>query len=400
MVIKYSGALIKITKLIYFFTIVFSFSGLFFFENGKTLLSNFFVISIIMGGVSYAVGYRDVGLNDRRLLWLFIAYAAMIFLNRMIHGDQYGVMRALIYVALFGLLMPRSDEMVKAFRIGTILGGVGLGFIAIWQEFNGVMRIEGFTHPILFAQACLSLFVINFFFFIKYKERLVVKLSLLFSMILSLWALYLSQSRGVWVAIIILVGLYLAVKALKKPKKYTLIILLMMAGAAITIPNSNIIKSRINDSVGDITYAQSGYYGTSWGLRMVAWKSAWLGFMDHPILGIGTNNFDELKKQQVEKGLVSPLVLDPALVHAHNQYMQSLLIRGLVGTMMLMVFLLYPFFLSSENRFISPISFICLAFAIYGLSDVPFEHQNVLYIYAMSLLMILFSNEIEKGRVS
>ncbi|MGL6608818.1 hypothetical protein ACSZOM_03060 [Aeromonas hydrophila] len=166
MVINYSEKIRDLTKWCYILTIFFTFNGLFFLENGKTLLSNFIVISIFMGGISYVLGYRNVGLRDRRILWVFISYAVMIFVNRMIHGDQYGVMRAILYIVLFSLFIPREKYIIESFFSGAVCGGIGLGAISIWQYFGGLERADGFTNAVLFSQACDTIFIIVFLSFI------------------------------------------------------------------------------------------------------------------------------------------------------------------------------------------------------------------------------------------
>lgn len=390
----------ELTKWCYIFTIAFTFSGLFFFENGKTLLSNFIVASIIMGGISYSLGHRDVGLRDHRILWIFMAYAAMLFVNRIIHGDQYGVIRSIFYVTLFAIFMPRNEALVKSFLIGTIVGGVGLGSISLWQVIHGISRVDGFTNAILFSQACMTIFIINFFFFLDTQKNVKFKFLLLSAMLMSLLGLYFSQSRGVWLSFIFLAMLYFLVNSFKKPLKYISIVSILVLTTLITIQGNNVIKSRINDSIYDLNQAKSGQYDTSWGLRIVAWKSAWLAFVDHPIFGVGTEGFDETKKQQAAMGLVSPLILHPALTHSHSQYMHSLMIRGGFGTIFLFIFLICPFLLTARRDIISPVFFICVSYAICSISDVPFEHQNVLYLYIISLLMFFFINEMKKRTIS
>ncbi|WP_368205565.1 O-antigen ligase family protein [Aeromonas sp. s5] len=398
MVINYSEKVRGLTKWCYLFTIFFAFSGLFFFEHGKTLLSNFIVISTIMGGVSYFLGNRDVGLHDRRVLWVFISYAAMIFVNRIIHGDQYGVMRALFYIVLFSLFIPREESIIKSFRVGVIVGGIGLGMISIWQSFHGLARVDGFTNAILFSQACVTIFIISFFLFLQVRGCIGLRLLAMISIVMSLCGLYLSQSRGVWLSFVFLVFFYIILKSFKKPAKYFIVISVFIFPSFYAVQNSSVITKRINSAVYDLSKAESGQYDTSWGLRLVVWKSAWLAFQDNPLFGVGTEGYDKTRRLQAERGLVSPLVLHPALTHAHSQYMQNLMIRGGVGAAFLLVFIFSPLYLVARKGLISPIIFLCLSFAICGLSDVPFEHQNVLYLYLVSVVMLFFSEEINNRR--
>ncbi|MEE9692703.1 O-antigen ligase family protein [Aeromonas hydrophila] len=399
MVINYSEKIRDLTKWCYILTIFFTFNGLFFLENGKTLLSNFIVISIFMGGISYVLGYRNVGLRDRRILWVFISYAVMIFVNRMIHGDQYGVMRAILYIVLFSLFIPREKYIIESFFSGAVCGGIGLGAISIWQYFGGLERADGFTNAVLFSQACDTIFIIVFFIFHYSRGKSLFRMFSVISMIMSLCGLYLSQSRGVWLSLILLVVFYISVKSFKKPFKYVSIITALIVLSFFGVQKNNVISQRIDSAVYDLKEAESGQYGGSWGLRLVVWKSAWLAFMDNPFFGVGTDGYDETRRLQSERGLVSPLVLHPALTHAHSQYMQSLMIRGGVGAVFLLVFLFFPLYLTTSKGLISPVVFLCLSFAICGLSDVPFEHQNVLYLYLVSVVVFFFSEEMNnRGR--
>ena len=117
--------------------------------------------------------------------------------------------------------------------------------------------------------------------------------------------------------------------------------------------------------MSDLKLVEEGSYDSSWGLRVVAWQSAWLGFLDAPLAGVGTNGFDALKRSQAESGVLSPSILSPELAHAHNQYMQNLVIRGSIGFIALVIFLGLPLYLAANN--ISRISagvLVPLAFAI------------------------------------
>ena len=63
--------------------------GCFLIPPGQSILSNLLVVSGLFGLLNYFVGgNKDVFFIDRRLIWVFIFYAAVIMLNRLIHGDQ------------------------------------------------------------------------------------------------------------------------------------------------------------------------------------------------------------------------------------------------------------------------------------------------------------------------
>lgn len=387
----------KATIALFALVIMFSFCGLFLVPAGQTILSNLLVVASVFGLLNYFVGKkRNVGLEDRRILWVLAAYAAMIFVNRLIHGDQYGVMRGLFYVVVFALMIPRKPALLTLGYAAIVSGGIGLGIMSLWQYQSGIVRVEGFTNAILFSQAALTLAILNWFVFQQRQLLRWIRYGALVALVAALFALYLSQSRGVWLALAGIVGYVICYKALFKPWKYIAIAILCIASMGITYHTSQLVQLRVADAVSDLNLAEKGSYNSSWGLRVVAWQSAWLGFLDAPVTGVGTNGFDSLKQEQAAKKLVSPLILHPALAHAHNQYMQNIVIRGSVGFFALAVLLFYPIGLAIKNMgWMSAGVFIPLTFAINGLSDVPFEHQNVLYVYALSLIFIWYSSEIK-----
>lgn len=378
----------RATTTAYALTIMFAFCGLFLIPSGQSVLSNLLVVSSVFGLFNYFVGKKkEIFLIDRRIIWVFIFYATVILVNRIVHGDQYGVMRSLLYVAIFSLVMPRKKILLVMGCIAILVGGLGLGGLSLWQYKNGITRVEGFTNAILFSQAALTLVILNWCLFVKLKRYLCFKVFSLIALGGGMLALYLSQSRGAWLALGVVIIYSMLYKVIFKPWKYSFITLLFVVCIGGIYHSNTLVQNRIADAVHDIHNMEGGLYNSSWGLRAIAWKSAWLGFLDSPLIGVGSDGFEIVKKQQVLQGLVSPLILDSTLAHAHNQYMQNLIIRGLIGLLALVIFIFYPMKLIVERAgWGSLYLMIPLSFSISALSDVPFEHQNTLYLYVFSLV--------------
>lgn len=380
----------RITTALFSLTLAFAFCGLFLLPEGKTILGNMLALSIILGGINFFIAPQfNIGLRDRRILWVFLGYAGFILFNRIVHGDQYGVMRSLGYVALFGLLVPRKMVVINVSRYAIIFGGLGMGGVSIWQQYHGIQRVEGFTNAILFSQASLTVALLAWEVRKEVSVSWWVRAGVILSFLMALYSLYASQSRGVWLSFIIVVAIVLTFKAFRKPRKYLFVSLILLGGSFVFYNQSGVLQERMQASISDIQYAERGAYGTSWGLRMVAWQGAWQGFLTAPILGVGTDGFDAMKKLLVASGISSPLLLDPQLAHSHNQYMQNLFIRGAAGGIALLLLLGLPMWWATKcfggmsTGVLLPVSF-----AISGLSDVPFEHQNILFLYALGLVFV------------
>ncbi len=382
----------RITTALFSLTLAFSFCGLFLFPEGKTILANMLVLSIMFGGLNVFIARQfNVGLRDRCILWVFLAYAGFILLNRIVHGDQYGVMRSLAYVVLFGLLVPRKIVVINTSRYAIIFGGLGMGVLSLWQQYHGIPRVEGFTNAILFSQASLAIALLAWEVRKEVGVSGLERVGVILSFMMALYSLYASQSRGVWLSFIVTITIVIVLKAFKKPRKYLCISLLLLGGGFVFYSQSGVLQERMQASISDIQYAESGVYGTSWGLRVVAWQGAWQGFLTTPILGVGTDGFDAMKQSLVASGISSPLLLDPQLAHSHNQYMQNLFIRGAVGGIALLLLLGLPMWWAAKCwGGISAGVLLPVSFAISGLSDVPFEHQNILFLYALGLVFVWF----------
>lgn len=383
----------RFTTFVFSITLAFTFCGLFLLPNGKTILSNLLVISIATGLLNVIIGgERLVGLIDRRLLWVFLGYAIFIFFNRFVHGDQYGVARNIFYVAIFGFLIPRKKVILYISQYAVIIGGICLGAVSAWQHYNGMYRVEGFTNAILFSQAALALILLNFSLVNTFCKSILSRVLVFLSISALLYSIYVAQSRGVWLALLALFVFLMLKKSYQKPIKYSFLGILAVTSIMLLFQFSAILQQRFNAAVYDINSAQEGQYATSWGLRFIAWESAWKGFVENPVLGVGTNGFNILKEHQVESGDVSRVILDHPLSHTHNQYMQNLVIRGALGFGALLSMLFLPFLWSmKKNGFISAGTLYPIAFAIFGLSDVPLEQQNVLYMFTIGLIYFWFS---------
>lgn len=369
----------------------FSFCGLFTLPDGRQINSILFVAAIILGFLNLSFGdKKSVGIYNKEILWPLFFYAFLIFCNDIYHGDQYGVIRSFIHVFLIGILVPKNAVIYKSTSFFIILGGLGIGIIGYWQhQFGNIYRVGGFTNAILFSQACLCLFLLNVKICYENKNEHIIRYISFFSMLGSLYALYVSQSRGVWLSLLVIACFFIYLKARKKPIKYLIIGLVVVLGVLVSYQNSTIVKQRVSEATADVINMSAGDYNSSWGLRVLAWQSAWLGFKESPLFGVGIDGFESLKTHQVDSGAMSPLIKNAALSHAHNQYMQNMVIRGSAGLLMLFILLGVPLYYGYVNEGVNSVSFMYpVSFALSSLSDVPFEHPGTIYIYGVGLIYI------------
>ena len=61
--------------------------------------------------------------------------------------------------------------------------------------------------------------------------------------------------------------------------------------------------------------------------RMLMWQSAWNMFLDHPLTGVGAQNYE----YQYQNHYISPLAKERGQMHAHSNIFQLLAEQGIVG---------------------------------------------------------------------
>ncbi len=392
---KKSYLLEKLHFYLYAITFSFVFVGLFTLPKGHEVIEVLVILSLLAGALNYFINKQTLTNMSKLLTCTLLVSGLVILINHSIHGDwdRYG--RAFLYMAAFVLLNPKIPNIKQIVFYSVAIGGVILGTLSLYQFNTGLIRVDGFTNAILFSQHLFILLIFNIYFFLSKNDK--TKFFSLISICFLFVGLYLSQTRGVWLAILLLVCTYLFIKAYKKPLKYSLIALVLVFIAFSTYDNSGFVRDKVASGISDIEKAKDGHFSSSWGLRIIAWDSAVKDIKNNYLIGVGKENFYLNKKAQVEKGEVNPLALNSALHHTHNQYLQSQLIRGIPGTIALLLLLLYPWlssgFITNKAYLFKSIAF---SYAIFSLSDVPFEHLNTIYLYTLSMALLSYFSLEEK----
>jgi O-antigen ligase len=391
----------RISITLYSGTLFFTLCGLFIVPFGQHYLSNLLVLSSFIGIINYFVSGRDdFGVAEKKLHLCVFIYIVAIGISRLVHDDDSWIIRNSLYVLVFFLVMPRESVLVESFKLGAFCGGVTIGLLSIWQFHDGVLRAEGFTNAILFAQGALIIAILNAFFALE-SSKILTRYCYLIGSIFAVSAIYLSQSRGVWLALSIVVICFIFIKAIKTPVKYLLWFLILSCLLVIAFYESEILRVRIQDSVSEVSMMESNNYTSSWGLRLMAWRSAWAGFVEHPLLGVGLDGFKTIQQQQLLDGIVDSYYVNYGMYHAHNQFMQNMVVRGVLGLIAAFAILVYPMvFFFYQSKPMSVGLFVTLGVFICALTDVPIEHQNTLYIYLISLFFICFINEHKTFKVA
>ncbi|MNL07488.1 O-Antigen ligase [compost metagenome] len=261
--------------------------------------------------------------------------------------------RALMAVAILPLLasVPVSlPILLSGCGVGSLLAfGIAIHdkFILGYERaFNDMMPLQSGN-----IAMSLGLFCLCGLLWAQKKGRLAFSFFMLLGSCAGMGASFLSGTRGGWVLLpVILITIAMLFKECLY-RKVTLVMLvggLLCGGFFIVQPQSG-VEARIELAQNDISqYLDKTNLNTSLGIRLQLWQSAWQSFTEKPVFGWGNNGIRESQKAQLVRGEISQFIYD-FNSHAHNQFLDEMAKRGVVGLGALLLMMLIPLFLVKKR---------------------------------------------------
>ncbi|HET7569041.1 MAG TPA: O-antigen ligase family protein [Gammaproteobacteria bacterium] len=132
------------------------------------------------------------------------------------------------------------------------------------------------------------------------------------------------------------------------------------------------------------------YTATSVGARLAMWGVAWDIFTNHWIAGVGTGAYRAAAAMRVDEGLAAPVTA--TYDHPHNQYLNALASRGIIGMIELLLLLGVPAYLfagrlgardAAVRRCAYAGMIVISGFAIFGMTETIFNHSLIIDYYVI-----------------
>ena len=346
------------------------------------------------------------------LIWTLLFYFSVFVLSWLIHDGKIRELdnpsRVLLFIPVLLLLLhipPRLNMVLYAIPLGSMIAGITAIYdkLVLHSEMafsSRIMHIQG--GDISMSLGMFS-FAIGFYFFQKTQLKLTALciLAALFGILGSI----LSTARGGWAAlpILLIALLWIYRRNLSKTFFITLIGLFTLAIIGITQMPNNQISERFAAAQDDIQqYLEQGNGSTSVGARFDMWQSVFIMVQEKPILGWGTQGAPQKRHQLAEQGIISQYA--GQFTHAHNQYLDDLSKRGIVGLVAFLAIFVIPLrrFMpglksdSAETKLIATLGTLhVLAVMIYCLSQSFFTHNsgNLFYFFLTIVWYALFTTQ-------
>lgn len=248
------------------------------------------------------------------------AEAGMVFLVAATSLKKDRVLKRSLYVLIVSVSLICVNGIIQHF--------IGYDLIRhrTLTPFDYLRRISSsFVHPNDFGGYLVVMGIFFLAVLMSKGRRLWERAAVSAAFLISMVSLFLTRSRGSWLAFVIAL---LVLGWIKSKKLFAVIVVLLMIGFMM-LPLT--VKQGIYE-LGDLSE------GTSWE-RLMLWKGAVNMIKVHPVLGFGVNtysrNFPAYKPPEY-----------PDVRYAHNSYLQMASEIGVVGLVLFLIFLASVFWIS------------------------------------------------------
>ena len=343
----------------------------YYFKKRKSFIfafTAFYAVSLF--GMLYTVNVAE-GLFDLEVK-MSILFVPLFFLTSNII-NKYTV---------FGLLKTYIFGVTLSLLVQFIIAGLNFQDTGNTDVFFYKL-LSFFHHPSYFSMytnfAIASLLVLIF----HYRDRPQLRhFSLLVFLVVGIYQL--SSRSGMLTLIILLLYafVYIIFPQLKWKKMLYALFASVLISVAILYPVSKYTQAV---RLVDVSTNKS-----SSGVRVAMWKSTIPIIKANPILGVGTGDVNRTLQQQFAKERILRAVRDN--LNAHNQFIQTQVAQGLLGTLSLLLAILYPLWISvKKGKLFYPLFAVILLLSF--LTEAVLNTQAGVIYYAVMNSIVFFTYE-------
>lgn len=346
--------------------------------------------------------------SDKWQIYSYIFYFSLFVLSLFLHGgksrelDNPSRVLLLIPVLVFLLRIPLKTILLPiVLPIGSFIAGL----VALYDKFilHSTMAYSPRTMHIQGGDIAMSLGIFSLvggLYFWQKTQRKIAALCFIASLF-GVTGSILSTARGGWLALpfALIALLWIYRHSLSKRFFIGVVSLFVVAILGISqMPNNRIIE-RVESAKTDIQrYWDKQDGSTSLGARFDMWKSVFIMAKEKPIFGWGTQGAAQQRQEMAKSGVINMYAGE--FHHAHNQFLDDLSKRGVIGLLALLSVMLIPLrqFMrrltstSPEVKLIATLGTMHIsAVMIYCLSQGFFTHNsgNIFYFFLTTVFYAL-----------
>ncbi|MFN3739285.1 MAG: O-antigen ligase family protein [Thermodesulfovibrionales bacterium] len=261
------------------------------------------------------------------------------------------------------------------------------GLISSKFQFYGPFSSLGMHHiwfGNLNALAFYGLMALLFMSWEKRKTHLLISASLI---ILFLFSLIMSTSRTAWLGIMVSLCV-VSFMLFRRKRQFWYVatgLLMVVVIFYFTVP---VVKQRVSQVMMDINAFLSGNEATSIGARFTMWIASLKIFLNNPLFGAGTGDYNIEIENLVREGEIPPFI--SRYNQPHSIYMNELATNGLLGFIALVYIFIKPLILSKKEKgsFNILLWLVLVHYMVAGLTESLFNIHVLINSFAFLLGLV------------
>ena len=373
---------------------------------------------LFLAGLSIVKDWRNIWRsltnNEKWLLGGFALYAlsaVISYINVQDDGEYIKEIeryfRFLLALPIYLYIKKYNIKVINYLFAGAVVSGPFLAYIAITDYLlDPTLPAQGNYHHIIFGSvAMLNVGVmLSVLLVMKLDNR--IKILIAISIICGLIATLLSQSRGVWLVLPVyfVLALYYTLRHSRAFFAGLIILLVLVTGSLLLSPVGEMVEKRVDVAVDEVSsFYNENKYISSLGTRLAMWHVAIDVWKQHPFVGSGPGDFDNVILELQEDGKYVGMDVHSS---THNIYMQSLANTGLIGFVIMMASLfIIPFKVMFDSKQRSRCTFLVtvsslVLFAVIGLSESWTLRLPIISVYIIYIMVFVsnnYSSDVDKS---
>ncbi len=324
---------------------------------------SFYLVSIL--GMLYTLNVSE-GLFDLEVKLSLLLVPLIILTSNVIH--KYSVF-GLIKTFIIGVTLSMMIQFGLAIINFQTTGNLDVFYYNLLSYFHHPAYFSMYTN---FAIASLLVFIFH------YRERIQWRHFILLGFLI-IGIYQLSSRNGLLTLIVLLVYAFgfILFPRLKWKKMLMALLLTIFVTGAILYP-----IAKYTDTLREVDVSNSK---SSSGVRIAMWKSSTPVIMDNFFVGVGTGDVNRVLQVEFAKNEIVRAVRDN--LNAHNQFLQTQVGLGILGTLALLIGLLYPLWVSMKKGKLFYPLFVVILLLNFLTESVLNTQAGVIYFAVMNSIV-------------
>ncbi len=335
--------------------------------------------------------------------WLITVLVLYFVVNCAINAYHHAEMREYDELLRFVLVLP-AFALLMAYPpqanylwSGIAIGAIGAGTFAGWQKiYQHLDRAHGTTNAIQFGNISFLLAILSLtamtWAIKRQKGRAWLWLLLLGTLMGLLgWLFTGSRGSGISLPICLLLFYLVSQKTFNNAHLLAAAVAVILALGVLSMTPFSAVLDRSFEAVTETEdYLDQHNTHTSIGARIELLRAGIEMLPQHIWLGWGRAGMMAQKQRLIDQGKISPFTLEHT--HLHNEYLDSLVKRGIPGLAMLLLLYFYPlYFFARQLHANSPsVRPYALAGTMLMICYIGFDLTQAFLTHNIGVMFLLF----------